>query len=156
MAEDHSQIQLILPDGKVNEPSLAEFVKATGISGWGLDYQVSRGRGSRRTTLLVLLQSRLGAGRSLCGLTHARCSLSAQIVAIMGPQSSGKSTLMNHLFNTRFFEMDALSRRGQTTQASDAQSIAHLREFCITRQHRLSTCSAFFLLSSMWGLLSWP
>lgn len=35
----------------------------------------------------------------------------------MGPQSSGKSTLMNHLFNTRFFEMDALSRRGQTTQA---------------------------------------
>lgn len=38
----------------------------------------------------------------------------------MGPQSSGKSTLMNQLFNTRFFEMDALSRRGQTTQARAA------------------------------------
>lgn len=36
---DHTQVQLILPDGKVNEPDLAEFVKATGISSWGLDYQ---------------------------------------------------------------------------------------------------------------------
>ena len=39
-----------------------------------------------------------------------------QVVAIMGPQSSGKSTLLNHLFGTRFVEMDALSGRGQTTQ----------------------------------------
>eukprot|EP00887_Chlorella_sp_A99_P002604 scaffold6.g2604.t1 len=37
------------------------------------------------------------------------------IVAIMGPQSSGKSTLLNHLFGTRFEEMDALSGRRQTT-----------------------------------------
>ena len=39
-----------------------------------------------------------------------------QVVAIMGPQSSGKSTLLNHLFGTKFVEMDALSGRGQTTQ----------------------------------------
>ena len=39
------------------------------------------------------------------------------MVAIMGPQSSGKSTLLNHLFATKFREMDALAYRGQTTQA---------------------------------------
>lgn len=39
-----------------------------------------------------------------------------QVVAIMGPQSSGKSTLLNHLFGTKFTEMDALAGRGQTTQ----------------------------------------
>lgn len=38
------------------------------------------------------------------------------IVAITGPQSSGKSTLLNHLFGTRFEEMDALSGRHQTTR----------------------------------------
>ncbi len=37
------------------------------------------------------------------------------IVAIMGPQSSGKSTLMNTVFGTTFDEMDALSGRRQTT-----------------------------------------
>lgn len=38
------------------------------------------------------------------------------VVAIMGPQSSGKSTLLNHLFGTRFEEMDALTGRHQTTR----------------------------------------
>lgn len=38
------------------------------------------------------------------------------VVAIMGPQSSGKSTLLNHLFGTRFEEMDALTGRQQTTR----------------------------------------
>ncbi|WJX23178.1 Cell wall protein rhd3 [Trifolium repens] len=46
----------------------------------------------------------------------ARCGLSYAIVAIMGPQSSGKSTLMNHLFHTNFREMDALRARSQTTK----------------------------------------
>ncbi|KAL5577679.1 hypothetical protein UlMin_019378 [Ulmus minor] len=34
----------------------------------------------------------------------------------MGPQSSGKSTLLNHLFHTSFREMDAYSGRSQTTK----------------------------------------
>ncbi|XP_051128957.1 protein ROOT HAIR DEFECTIVE 3 homolog 2-like isoform X2 [Andrographis paniculata] len=34
----------------------------------------------------------------------------------MGPQSSGKSTLLNHLFYTNFREMDAYSGRNQTTK----------------------------------------
>ncbi|XP_020274444.1 protein ROOT HAIR DEFECTIVE 3 homolog 2-like isoform X2 [Asparagus officinalis] len=34
----------------------------------------------------------------------------------MGPQSSGKSTLLNHLFGTNFREMDALKGRNQTTK----------------------------------------
>jgi len=38
------------------------------------------------------------------------------VVAILGPQSSGKSTLLNLLFGTKFDEMDALSGRQQTTQ----------------------------------------
>lgn len=38
------------------------------------------------------------------------------VVAIMGPQSSGKSTLMNMLFGTRFLTMDADSGRYQVTQ----------------------------------------
>lgn len=44
------------------------------------------------------------------------CGLSYAVVAIMGPQSSGKSTLMNHLFHTNFREMDAFRGRSQTTK----------------------------------------
>ncbi|XP_059643308.1 protein ROOT HAIR DEFECTIVE 3 homolog 2-like [Cornus florida] len=46
----------------------------------------------------------------------AECGLSYAVVAIMGPQSSGKSTLLNHLFNTNFTEMDAFRGRNQTTK----------------------------------------
>ncbi|KAH6809918.1 Root hair defective 3 GTP-binding protein, partial [Perilla frutescens var. frutescens] len=42
-------------------------------------------------------------------------NVSYAIVAIMGPQSSGKSTLLNHLFHTKFKEMDTDNERGQTT-----------------------------------------
>ncbi|KAL0921620.1 hypothetical protein M5K25_008710 [Dendrobium thyrsiflorum] len=44
------------------------------------------------------------------------CGLSYVVVSIMGPQSSGKSTLLNHLFRTNFREMDALRGRAQTTK----------------------------------------
>lgn len=46
----------------------------------------------------------------------SQCGLSYAIVAIMGPQSSGKSTLLNHLFQTNFREMDAIRGRSQTTK----------------------------------------
>ncbi|CAM6108763.1 unnamed protein product [Calypogeia fissa] len=46
----------------------------------------------------------------------SECGLSYAVVAIMGPQSSGKSTLLNHLFKTSFREMDAYTGRSQTTQ----------------------------------------
>ncbi|GAB2228013.1 hypothetical protein Droror1_Dr00009842 [Drosera rotundifolia] len=46
----------------------------------------------------------------------AQCGLSYGIVAIMGPQSSGKSTLLNHLYDTDFKEMDTSGERQQTTQ----------------------------------------
>ncbi|XP_060671724.1 protein ROOT HAIR DEFECTIVE 3 homolog 2 isoform X3 [Ziziphus jujuba] len=42
--------------------------------------------------------------------------LSYAVVAIVGPQSSGKSTLLNHLFETNFREMDAYRGRSQTTK----------------------------------------
>ncbi|KAK3018684.1 hypothetical protein RJ639_003115 [Escallonia herrerae] len=41
----------------------------------------------------------------------AECGLSYAVVSIMGPQSSGKSTLLNHLFGTNFREMDAFKGR---------------------------------------------
>ncbi|KAH7837002.1 hypothetical protein Vadar_008364 [Vaccinium darrowii] len=46
----------------------------------------------------------------------AELGLSYAVVAIMGPQSSGKSTLLNHLFGTNFREMDAFRGRNQTTK----------------------------------------
>uniref|UniRef100_M8C5I1 Protein ROOT HAIR DEFECTIVE 3 homolog n=1 Tax=Aegilops tauschii TaxID=37682 RepID=M8C5I1_AEGTA len=46
----------------------------------------------------------------------AECGLSYAVVSIMGPQSSGKSTLLNHLFRTNFREMDAFRGRSQTTK----------------------------------------
>lgn len=48
------------------------------------------------------------------GVIDARTNY--QVVAIMGPQSSGKSTLMNHVFGTGFQEMDAMTGRQQTTK----------------------------------------
>ncbi|KAJ8643423.1 hypothetical protein MRB53_005171 [Persea americana] len=44
------------------------------------------------------------------------CGLSYAVVSIMGPQSSGKSTLLNHLFRTNFREMDTFKGRSQTTK----------------------------------------
>ncbi|GAU48113.1 hypothetical protein TSUD_351190 [Trifolium subterraneum] len=44
------------------------------------------------------------------------CGLSYAVVSIMGPQSSGKSTLLNNLFSTNFREMDAFKGRSQTTK----------------------------------------
>jgi len=38
------------------------------------------------------------------------------VISILGPQSSGKSTLLNLLFNTRFAVMEARTGRKQTTQ----------------------------------------
>ncbi|KAL9228546.1 hypothetical protein vseg_004113 [Gypsophila vaccaria] len=46
----------------------------------------------------------------------AECGLSYAVASIMGPQSSGKSTLLNHLFRTNFREMDAFKGRSQTTK----------------------------------------
>ncbi|XP_052301853.1 protein ROOT HAIR DEFECTIVE 3 homolog 2 isoform X10 [Populus trichocarpa] len=46
----------------------------------------------------------------------AQRRLSYAAVAVIGPQSSGKSTLLNKLFRTDFTMMDAYEGRGQTTQ----------------------------------------
>ncbi|KAF9671711.1 hypothetical protein SADUNF_Sadunf12G0075900 [Salix dunnii] len=46
----------------------------------------------------------------------AQSGLSYAVVAIIGSQSSGKSTLMNQIFHTKFKEMDAYNGRSQTTK----------------------------------------
>ncbi|MCD7461908.1 Cell wall protein rhd3 [Datura stramonium] len=48
----------------------------------------------------------------------AECGLSYAVVSIMGPQSSGKSPLLNNLFFTNFREMDAYKGRSQTTKGT--------------------------------------
>ncbi|KAI4354134.1 hypothetical protein L6164_003028 [Bauhinia variegata] len=45
-----------------------------------------------------------------------QCGSIYAVVAIMGPQSSGKSTLLNHLFGTNFKEMNHDNGRSQTTK----------------------------------------
>ncbi|KAJ3675614.1 hypothetical protein LUZ60_004656 [Juncus effusus] len=57
-----------------------------------------------------------GLDRFIKEVRLAECGLSYAVVSIMGPQSSGKSTLLNHLFKTNFREMDAFRGRSQTTK----------------------------------------
>uniref|UniRef100_A0A0E0MPE0 GB1/RHD3-type G domain-containing protein n=1 Tax=Oryza punctata TaxID=4537 RepID=A0A0E0MPE0_ORYPU len=56
------------------------------------------------------------AERFMASAGVAGCGLSYAVVSIMGPQSSGKSTLLNQLFGTNFREMDAFRGRSQTTK----------------------------------------
>lgn len=42
--------------------------------------------------------------------------LDYSIMAVFGPQSSGKSTLLNMLFDTKFPTLASQVRRGQTTR----------------------------------------
>lgn len=63
-------------------------------------------------------------GLSECGLSYA-------VVSIMGPQSSGKSTLLNHLFQTNFREMDAFKGRSQTTQGIWISNAVGIKPFTI-------------------------
>ncbi|KAJ0006853.1 hypothetical protein Pint_28956 [Pistacia integerrima] len=52
-----------------------------------------------------------GIDRFIKDVKLGDCGLSYAVVSIMGPQSSGKSTLLNHLFGTKFREMDAFKGR---------------------------------------------
>ncbi|KAM0990124.1 hypothetical protein ACFX2C_008686 [Malus domestica] len=58
-----------------------------------------------------------GLDRFVKEVKLTECGLSYTVVAVMGPQSSGKRTLLNHLFRTKFREMDAYSGRSQTTKS---------------------------------------
>lgn len=70
---------------------------------------------------------------SLQDLLRARgvdtCGPHYAVVAIMGPQSSGKSTLLNHVFGTGFREMDASAGRSQTTQGIWLSVSPKLKDF---------------------------
>lgn len=59
------------------------------------------------------------------------CGLSYAVVSIMGPQSSGKSTLLNHLFHTNFREMDAFKGRNQTTQGIWLSNAVGIKPFTV-------------------------
>ena len=57
-----------------------------------------------------------GAFAAACTPPLSSVGLQYSAVAIMGPQSSGKSTLLNKVFGTSFVEMDAQVGRSQTTK----------------------------------------
>ncbi|ACO66003.1 predicted protein [Micromonas commoda] len=61
-----------------------------------------------------LLEAPLASYLETLGATQ--WSSKYQVVAIMGPQSSGKSTLLNHVFGTDFQMMDESRGRSQTTK----------------------------------------
>nr|GEW12087.1 protein root hair defective 3-like [Tanacetum cinerariifolium]GEY27004.1 protein root hair defective 3-like [Tanacetum cinerariifolium] len=75
----------------------------------------------------------------------SECGLSYAVISIMGPQSCGKSTLLNHLFHTNFKEMDAFKGRNDDTAfekqsalfALDVSNIVLINMWChdIGREH---------------------
>ena len=71
----------------------------------------------------------LEAWAEACGVAGA--GVGYGVVAIMGPQSSGKSTLMNRVFATGFREMDAGLGRSQTTRGVWASRSPALPEDCV-------------------------
>ncbi|EKG02865.1 hypothetical protein TCSYLVIO_006098 [Trypanosoma cruzi] len=58
----------------------------------------------------------LGASRG--GDALHRVGITYHVVGVLGGQSSGKSTLLNCLFGTKFQTMDETKRRGQTTKGA--------------------------------------
>ena len=54
------------------------------------------------------------------------------LMSIMGPQSSGKSTLMNHAFGTSFREMDGTSKWCATRCGSSMRNVwVHASVTCV-------------------------
>lgn len=64
------------------------------------------------------------------------------VISVFGSQSSGKSTLLNHLFNTKFDTMDAQVKRQQTTKGI---WLAHTKEVNNT-QGTQETGADYFIL----------
>ncbi|KAJ0081917.1 hypothetical protein Patl1_11815 [Pistacia atlantica] len=57
--------------------------------------------------------------------------LSYTVIAIMGPKSTGKSTLMNNLFDTNFNELGVIEGRSQTTKGIWIDKCADIYPFTI-------------------------
>lgn len=64
------------------------------------------------------------------------------VISVFGSQSSGKSTLLNHLFNTDFDTMDAQVKRQQTTKGI---WLAHTRKINTAREKDEPTSDLFIL-----------
>ncbi|XP_047960544.1 protein ROOT HAIR DEFECTIVE 3 homolog 2-like isoform X2 [Salvia hispanica] len=56
---------------------------------------------------------------------------SIPVIAIIGPQSSGKSTLLNHLFRTNFREMNAIYGRSKTTNGIWIAKAPHIEPLTV-------------------------
>lgn len=68
--------------------------------------------------------------------------LSYHVISVFGSQSSGKSTLLNYLFNTTFDTMDAQVKRQQTTKGI---WLAHTRNVNTTDESQGQTADLFVL-----------
>ncbi|KAI9109573.1 hypothetical protein K1719_019627 [Acacia pycnantha] len=72
-----------------------------------------------------------GMERFMKEVKLGECGLSYAVVSIMGPQSSGKSTLLNKLFGTDFKEMDASKGRSKTTKGIWMAKCAGIEPFTL-------------------------
>ncbi|AQZ17071.1 SEY1 (YOR165W) [Zygosaccharomyces parabailii] len=68
--------------------------------------------------------------------------LSYHVISVFGSQSSGKSTLLNYLFNTTFDTMDAQVKRQQTTKGI---WLAHTRNVNTTNESQSQSADLFVL-----------
>lgn len=95
-------LHLVDNDGHLQpEKKLAEYLAGIAAS------SVSAGRGASAATSGEATESVLAA----VGMNY-------HVVGVFGGQSSGKSTLLNHLFGTDFQMLDEKVRRGQTTKGA--------------------------------------
>lgn len=68
----------------------------------------------------------------------AAASMAYRIVAVLGAQSSGKSTLLNKLFLTQFEVMDDQRGRQQTTKGTPGNNLAPLRTRLTRRARKIT------------------
>ncbi|TQD98674.1 hypothetical protein C1H46_015731 [Malus baccata] len=96
-----------------------------------------------------------GLDRFVKEVKLTECGLSYAVVAIMGQQSSGKSTLLNHLFGTKFREMDAYSGRSKTTRSDSSPSSLTLAQIGRIFEWNCSPWPAATPRPSCLGRLRW-
>ncbi|CAI5500218.1 unnamed protein product, partial [Closterium sp. Naga37s-1] len=109
------RMQLVSGTGEFDREGLERFARATRMTECGLSYAViaivgPQSSGTRLASAAV---------RALPQQRYAPCL------------SSGKSTLLNHLFHTTFDEMDALKGRRQTTQGIWVAEARGIRPFTL-------------------------
>ncbi|CAL9129165.1 unnamed protein product [Musa acuminata var. zebrina] len=97
MDEGRRSVQLIDGDGVFNVAGIEHFMKTTKLVDCGLSYAVVSIMGPQSS-----------------GIAYEFLELLLSVLLVTFLNWTGKSTLLNHLFGTKFKEMDALMGRQVT------------------------------------------